>query len=74
MLISSASFSTNADLPTPASPTTITLFFFLRDKICAIRFTSLSLPTTGSILPSSASFVKSLEKLSKIGVNKVLQN
>ena len=68
----SANFSTSADLPTPASPTITALFLFLRERICAILFTSLSLPTTGSILPSSASLIKSLEKLSKIGAELML--
>ena len=60
--------STIAVLPQPGSPMIIGLFFFLRDKICAILIISFSRPTTGSNLPSSANLIKSRLKLSKTGV------
>ena len=60
--------SAMALLPTPGSPINKGLFFFLRLKICETRSISFSLPTTGSSLLSSASFVRSLPKLSKTGV------
>ena len=58
-----------ADLPTPGSPISIGLFFFLRLSICAIRSISFSRPTIGSKLPSSAAFVISIPKLSSTGVS-----
>ena len=60
--------STIAVLPHPGSPKMIGLFFFLLESIWAILLISSSLPTTGSNLPSSANFIKSLEKLSNTGV------
>ena len=66
--ISCARFSTMALLPTPGSPISIGLFFFLRQRISARRRISRSLPTTGSSNPSLAALVKSVEKLSSIGV------
>ena len=53
LFINNASFSISAVFPVPGSPTITTLFFFFRDKICEILLTSLSLPTIGSIFPSS---------------------
>ena len=60
--------STSAVLPHPGSPMIIGLFFFLRERICAILKISASLPITGSNLPASASLFKSLLKLSNTGV------
>ena len=60
-----------AVLPQPGSPIIIGLFFFLLERICAILVISLSLPITGSNLPSSASLIKSLLKLSKTGVEEL---
>ena len=57
-----------ADFPTPGSPMSIGLFFFLLLKICETLSISSCLPTTGSNFPSSANLVKSLPKLSKTGV------
>ena len=55
-----ASPSTMALLPTPGSPMSIGLFFFLRHRISVTRLISSSLPTTA--------FVRSVPKLSSIGV------
>ena len=60
--------SAMAVLPTPGSPINMGLFFFLRLRIWATRSISFSRPTMGSILSSSANFVKSLPKLSNTGV------
>ena len=60
--------STIAVLPQPGSPMMMGLFFFLRERICAIRLISISLPITGSNLPSDAILIRSFEKLSKTGV------
>ena len=60
--------STIAVLPQPGSPIIIGLFFFLRDRICAIRAISWSLPITGSSFPFSANLIRSREKLSNTGV------
>ena len=67
-MIFNARPSTMAVLPTPGSPIKTGLFFFLLDNTCATRSISFSLPMTGSSLPSLASFVRSLPKLSKTGV------
>ena len=64
-----ANISTTEVLPTPGSPISTGLFFFLLLKICIILFTSSSRPTTGSSFPDTANAVKSLEKLSSIGVS-----
>ena len=61
--------STMADLPTPGSPISTGLFFFLRLRICASRSISFSRPTMGSSLPSAAAFVMSVPKLSSTGVS-----
>ena len=53
-----ASPSTTAVLPTPGSPTSTGLFFVRRDRICITRSISVRRPTTGSSLPSEASFVR----------------
>ena len=45
------------------------LFFLRRERICAKRSISLSLPTTGSSAPSAAAFVKSYPNLSMAGVS-----
>ena len=66
--IFSANPSTIAVLPTPGSPKSIGLFFFLLDKIWTTRITSFSLPITLSNAFSLASFVKSLANWSKVGV------
>ena len=55
-------------LPTPGLPINTGLFFFFLDKICATLCISSFLPITGSIFPSSAFLVTSVEKLSSIGV------
>ena len=51
--------STMADFPTPGSPMSMGLFFFLRPRISMTREISLSRPTTGSSLPSRAARVRS---------------
>ncbi len=60
----SASPSTTALLPTPASPTRIGLFFLRRERICTRRSISLSRPTTGSICPWRACCVRSVPNFS----------
>ena len=60
--------SAMAVFPTPGSPIKIGLFFFLRERICATRSISFSLPMMGSNLSSSAILVRSRPKLSKTGV------
>ena len=67
--IRSANPSTMADLPTPGSPISTGLFFLRRLSIWATRSISFSRPTTGSNFPSSAALVKSVPKLSRIGVS-----
>ena len=66
--ISCASPSTIALLPTPGSPMSMGLFFFLRPMISKTLWISCSLPTTGSNFPSLAALVKSVLYLSKNGV------
>ena len=66
--ILSANPSAIADFPTPGSPISKGLFFFLLLKICETLSISLCLPIIGSSLPSDAKRVKSLPKLSKTGV------
>ena len=61
--------STMALLPTPGSPISTGLFFFLLDRICARRSISVSRPTTGSSLPSLAARVRSKPNLSMAGVS-----
>ena len=56
--------STMADFPTPGSPISIGLFFFLRPRISITRAISVSRPTTGSSLPSAAALVRSNPKSS----------
>ena len=56
-------------LPTPGSPIKTGLFFFLLLNIWATLWISSSLPITGSILPSSAALVISLEKLIVLASN-----
>ena len=51
--------STMAVLPTPASPTRTGLFFVRRRRIWAIRCSSFSRPTRGSVRPTRASWVRS---------------
>ena len=67
-VILKAKASAIAVFPTPGSPIKIGLFFFLLVKIWATLSISFSLPITGSNLSSWANFVKSLPKLSRIGV------
>ena len=50
--------STTAVLPTPGSPISTGLFFVRRERICITRSISVCRPTTGSSLPSAASFVR----------------
>ena len=57
-----------ADFPTPGFQSVMDYFFYLLDKICDTLSISSFLPMTGSTFPSSAYFVISLLKLSKIGV------
>ena len=66
--ISCAKPSTMELLPTPGSPISMGLFFLRRNSISCRRCISLSRPTTGSILPSRASFVRSVENASITGV------
>jgi len=68
-MILNASPSAIADFPTPGSPIKTGLFFFLRLRICASLSISISLPTIGSSVPSSADFVMSIPKLSSTGVS-----
>ena len=65
LAIFSASPSTTAVLPTPASPTRIGLFFFRRLSVCISLASSFSRPMIGSILPSAASLVKFDEYLAR---------
>ena len=67
-MIRRASPSATALLPTPGSPMSSGLFFFLRLRIWETRSISLKRPTTGSSFPCMAIAVKSLPKLSKTGV------
>ena len=67
--INCANPSTIVDLPTPGSPINTGLFFFLLLNICITRSISLSLPTTRSSSPLYAANVRSLEKLSIVGVD-----
>ena len=60
--------STTAVFPTPGSPMSTGLFFFLRQSICITRSISVCLPTTGSNAPCSASEVRSVQNLSMMGV------
>ena len=60
--------SATADLPTPGSPMSTGLFFLRRLRIWAMRSSSFWRPTTGSSLPSAANLVRSLPKLSSMGV------
>ncbi len=69
LVIRKARPSAIADFPTPGSPISTGLFFFLLDKIWASRSISRSRPTTGSSRPSSAAFVRSIPKLSRTGVS-----
>ena len=57
-----------AVLPTPGSPISTGLFFFLLAKTWATLSISFSRPITGSSLPFFANWVMSLEKWSKVGV------
>ena len=60
--------SARAVLPTPGSPTRTGLFFLRRLMICSMRWTSFSRPTTGSIWPCLAIWVRLRAKESKVGV------
>ena len=66
--MSCASPSTIALFPTPGSPMSMGLFFFRRPRISQTRCISRSRPTTGSSLSSAAAFVRSVLKLSRMGV------
>mmetsp|Transcript_4000 Transcript_4000/g.11702 ORF Transcript_4000/g.11702 Transcript_4000/m.11702 type:complete len:204 (+) Transcript_4000:173-784(+) len=61
-----ASPSAMAVLPTPGSPMSTGLFFCLRARIWMVRSSSSSLPTSGSMAPSAAAFVRSLPNCSSI--------
>ena len=58
-LILAAKPSTIAVLPTPGSPTSRGLFFFLRHNTCITRFTSSARPINGSICFCLARAIKS---------------
>mmetsp|Transcript_180 Transcript_180/g.464 ORF Transcript_180/g.464 Transcript_180/m.464 type:complete len:238 (-) Transcript_180:710-1423(-) len=60
-----ASPSAIAVLPTPGSPSRMGLFFWRRARICMTRLTSLSRPMTGSMWPSAASAVRSVQNSSR---------
>ena len=60
--------STIALLPTPGSPMSMGLFFFLRHSISTTRCISFALPTTGSSFPSRAACVRSVANASMTGV------
>ena len=66
--ILNANPSAIADFPTPGSPISRGLFFFLLLSIWETRSISFSLPMIGSSLPSDAKEVKSRPKLSRTGV------
>ena len=55
--------SAMAVLPTPGSPTSIGLFFVLRERMCNVLRISSSRPITGSSLPCLASSFKFLAYL-----------
>ena len=57
--------STMAVLPTPGSPMSTGLFFVRRDSTWTTRRISASRPMTGSILPSRARAVRSVEYFSR---------
>ena len=65
LTILAASPSAIAVLPTPGSPMRTGLFFVLLTRICMTREISSSRPITGSIRPSFASAVRSLQYLSR---------
>ena len=65
-MIFTASPSAIAVLPTPGSPTRITLLFVLRASTCAISSSSVCRPMTGSILPSSARALRLVQSSSMI--------
>ena len=54
LVIASASPSTTAVFPTPASPISTGLFFVFRQRISIMRSISCSRPIIGSIFPSFA--------------------
>mmetsp|Transcript_1976 Transcript_1976/g.5991 ORF Transcript_1976/g.5991 Transcript_1976/m.5991 type:complete len:216 (-) Transcript_1976:176-823(-) len=58
--------SAMAVLPTPGSPMSTGLFFWRRARICIVRSSSAARPTSGSILPSAAAFVRSLPNSSSV--------
>ena len=60
LLMRRANPSARAVLPTPGSPISTGLFLVRRPKICMTRSISWWRPTTGSIFPSAASWVKSV--------------
>ena len=60
-----------AVLPTPASPSSTTLFFVRRERICIVRSSSLVLPITGSRSLARANAVKSRPNALSIGVFRV---
>ncbi|SPY13838.1 Uncharacterised protein [Bacillus subtilis] len=68
LIICCAKPSAIAVLPTPGSPMRTGLFFVLRLNTSMTRWISLLLPITGSRLSSFAIAVKSLAKLSSVGV------
>ena len=68
LTIACAKPSAIAVLPTPGSPISTGLFLVRRLSTSITRVISLSLPTTGSKVPSLAITVKSLAKLSNVGV------
>mmetsp|Transcript_22299 Transcript_22299/g.69940 ORF Transcript_22299/g.69940 Transcript_22299/m.69940 type:complete len:216 (-) Transcript_22299:251-898(-) len=60
--------SAMAVLPTPGSPMSTGLFFCRRARIWIVRSSSAARPTSGSILPSAAAFVRSLPNSSRVAV------
>mmetsp|Transcript_96583 Transcript_96583/g.311913 ORF Transcript_96583/g.311913 Transcript_96583/m.311913 type:complete len:201 (+) Transcript_96583:1689-2291(+) len=58
--------SAMAVLPTPGSPISTGLFFCLRARIWIVRSSSAARPTSGSMLPSAAAFVRSVPNSSRV--------
>mmetsp|Transcript_87426 Transcript_87426/g.189377 ORF Transcript_87426/g.189377 Transcript_87426/m.189377 type:complete len:374 (-) Transcript_87426:640-1761(-) len=60
--------SAMAVLPTPGSPMSTGLFFWRRARIWIVRSSSLARPTSGSMVPSAAIFVRSVPNSSRVPV------
>mmetsp|Transcript_19403 Transcript_19403/g.41342 ORF Transcript_19403/g.41342 Transcript_19403/m.41342 type:complete len:305 (-) Transcript_19403:756-1670(-) len=60
--------SAMAVFPTPGSPMSTGLFFCRRARIWIVRSNSAARPTSGSMVPSAAAFVKSVPNSSSVAV------